>query len=185
VRGRVRRPGRHAGSGGAASGRDSAASPTVPDTRPRGLDRSSGDLARVVGPRRAGRRLDVRLNQLRAHASLGQGGQEPVREPRAGRRRHPHARVRSRAPARRGSAGRHRAPPGLSAPARQRLCLLESARQRVLPTTYLVDRCGRIRVRHIGEVHSDQDCGRVLEKQLQALLDERVDCPRARENTWP
>lgn len=53
------------------------------------------------------------------------------------------------------------------------------------PTTYLVDRCGRIRVRHIGEIHSGQESGLVLEKQLQALLDEQVDCPRAREDAKP
>jgi hypothetical protein len=53
------------------------------------------------------------------------------------------------------------------------------------PTIYLVDRCGRIRARHIGEVHSDQDSGRTLEGRIQALLEERVECPAAREDARP
>jgi len=46
------------------------------------------------------------------------------------------------------------------------------------PTIYLVDRCGRIRVRNIGEVHSGAASGRTLEGQLRALLDEKPGCPR-------
>lgn len=40
------------------------------------------------------------------------------------------------------------------------------------PTTYLVDRCGRIRERHIGEVHADDESGRGLEARIEALLAE-------------
>ena len=40
------------------------------------------------------------------------------------------------------------------------------------PSTYLVDRCGRIRARHIGEVHAGQSSGRQLETQIEALLRE-------------
>jgi hypothetical protein len=43
------------------------------------------------------------------------------------------------------------------------------------PTAYLVDRCGRIRTRHIGEVHADQPSGRALEAQIEALLTEAPD----------
>ena len=45
------------------------------------------------------------------------------------------------------------------------------------PTIYLVDRCGRIRARAIGEVHADDASGRQLDAQLEALLREKVsDC---------
>jgi hypothetical protein len=44
------------------------------------------------------------------------------------------------------------------------------------PTTYLVDKCGRIRARHIGEVHADQDSGRQLEARIEALLAESTSC---------
>jgi hypothetical protein len=40
------------------------------------------------------------------------------------------------------------------------------------PTVYLVDRCGRIRTRQVGEVHSGQPSGERLERELQALLAE-------------
>jgi len=40
------------------------------------------------------------------------------------------------------------------------------------PTTYLVDRCGRIRERHIGEVHDGDESGRGLEATIAALLAE-------------
>jgi thiol-disulfide isomerase/thioredoxin len=40
------------------------------------------------------------------------------------------------------------------------------------PTTYLVDRCGRIRARHIGEVHAEQRSGRALEAKIESLLAE-------------
>jgi thiol-disulfide isomerase/thioredoxin len=40
------------------------------------------------------------------------------------------------------------------------------------PTVYLVDRCGRLRDRHIGEVHSGEESGRRLEAQIEALLAE-------------
>lgn len=45
------------------------------------------------------------------------------------------------------------------------------------PTTYLVDRCGRIRHRQIGEVHDGQPSGRAVEERLQQLLAESAaDC---------
>jgi thiol-disulfide isomerase/thioredoxin len=40
------------------------------------------------------------------------------------------------------------------------------------PTTYLVDRCGRIRTRHIGEVHAAERSGRALEAEIESLLAE-------------
>lgn len=40
------------------------------------------------------------------------------------------------------------------------------------PTTYLVDRCGRIRERHVGEVHEDDESGQVLEGTIETLLAE-------------
>ena len=40
------------------------------------------------------------------------------------------------------------------------------------PTVYLVDRCGRLRDRHIGEVHSGEDSGRQVEVRIEALLAE-------------
>jgi hypothetical protein len=47
------------------------------------------------------------------------------------------------------------------------------------PAIYLVDRCGRIRARHVGEVHSGQPSARGLETRIEALLSERpTDCVR-------
>jgi hypothetical protein len=40
------------------------------------------------------------------------------------------------------------------------------------PSLYLVDRCGRIRLRHIGEVHSGEESGRELETAIERLLAE-------------
>ncbi|HUG51967.1 MAG TPA: hypothetical protein VMR21_00125 [Vicinamibacteria bacterium] len=40
------------------------------------------------------------------------------------------------------------------------------------PALYLVDRCGRIRERAIGEVHAGQASGRRLESRIEALLRE-------------
>lgn len=40
------------------------------------------------------------------------------------------------------------------------------------PTVYLVDRCGRLRDRQIGEVHSGEDSGRRVEARIEALLAE-------------
>jgi len=40
------------------------------------------------------------------------------------------------------------------------------------PTVYLVDRCGRLRDRHIGEVHSGAESGRRVEASIEALLAE-------------
>jgi hypothetical protein len=40
------------------------------------------------------------------------------------------------------------------------------------PVTYLVDKCGRIRDRHVGELHADRDDGRKLEARIEELLDE-------------
>lgn len=46
------------------------------------------------------------------------------------------------------------------------------------PTTYLVDRCGRIRERHIGEVHDGAASGRDLEAKIEGLLAESAaSCP--------
>ena len=51
------------------------------------------------------------------------------------------------------------------------------------PTTYLVDRCGRIRDRHIGEVHEDDASGRGLEARIEALLAEGLsDCGAAAQS---
>jgi hypothetical protein len=45
------------------------------------------------------------------------------------------------------------------------------------PSIYLVDRCERIRVRAIGEVHADQAKGRQLDAQIEILLRESPnDC---------
>jgi hypothetical protein len=45
------------------------------------------------------------------------------------------------------------------------------------PSVYLVDRCGFIRARAIGEVHADQASGRQLEAQIESLLRESPgDC---------
>ena len=44
------------------------------------------------------------------------------------------------------------------------------------PTVYLVDRCGRIRGRRIGEVHSGQESGRQVEALLRGLLAEDDSC---------
>jgi hypothetical protein len=46
------------------------------------------------------------------------------------------------------------------------------------PTVYLVDRCGRIRDRQIGEVHAGPPSGARLEKEIEALLAEAVPCGR-------
>jgi len=40
------------------------------------------------------------------------------------------------------------------------------------PAIYLVDRCGRIRARAVGEVHAKEQSGRRLEEQIEALLRE-------------
>ena len=45
------------------------------------------------------------------------------------------------------------------------------------PVVYLVDRCGIIRARVIGEIHRDQDSGRRTEAAIEGLLAERGDCP--------
>lgn len=45
------------------------------------------------------------------------------------------------------------------------------------PTAYLVDRCGRIRGRRIGEIHEGEHSGREVEAQLGQLLNEpAADC---------
>ena len=45
------------------------------------------------------------------------------------------------------------------------------------PSIHLVDRCGRIRARAIGEVHADEASGRELEAQIEMLLSESPeDC---------
>lgn len=44
------------------------------------------------------------------------------------------------------------------------------------PTTYLVDKCGRIRSRHIGEIHAEQATGRAVEAEIEALLAEAPAC---------
>jgi hypothetical protein len=45
------------------------------------------------------------------------------------------------------------------------------------PAIYLVDRCGRIRSRAIGEVHADDASGRGLEAFIEKLLAEPSTCP--------
>ncbi len=45
------------------------------------------------------------------------------------------------------------------------------------PTTYLVDKCGRIRSKHVGEDHAGEKSGIDLEKQIEALLAETAACP--------
>ncbi len=45
------------------------------------------------------------------------------------------------------------------------------------PTTYLVDKCGRIRFKHVGEVHAGQKTGNDVEAQIDALLAETPSCP--------
>ena len=49
------------------------------------------------------------------------------------------------------------------------------------PTTYLIDKCGRIRTTHIGEVHAGQKSGNDLEAVIEALLAEPLACPRHRD----
>jgi hypothetical protein len=45
------------------------------------------------------------------------------------------------------------------------------------PTLYLVDHCGRIRERSIGEVHLGEASGRRLEARIEELLSEGAgDC---------
>jgi hypothetical protein len=43
------------------------------------------------------------------------------------------------------------------------------------PTAYLVDRCGRIRARHVGEIHEDEETGRAMEAELGRLLKEPAE----------
>lgn len=43
------------------------------------------------------------------------------------------------------------------------------------PAIYLVDRCGRIRTRAAGEVHSKTASGRRLEDAIETLLKESVE----------
>jgi hypothetical protein len=44
------------------------------------------------------------------------------------------------------------------------------------PTVYLIDRCGRVRGRRIGEIHAGSQSGRPVEALLEQLLAERDDC---------
>jgi len=45
------------------------------------------------------------------------------------------------------------------------------------PSIYLVDRCGRIRARAIGEVHGEEARGRQLDAQIETLVRESPsDC---------
>jgi hypothetical protein len=44
------------------------------------------------------------------------------------------------------------------------------------PALYLVDRCGRIRERAIGEIHSGEPSGRRLEARIEELLAEAPGC---------
>jgi hypothetical protein len=44
------------------------------------------------------------------------------------------------------------------------------------PTVYLVDRCGRIRGRRIGEIHAGEPSGRQVEARVRSLLAEDGDC---------
>ena len=46
------------------------------------------------------------------------------------------------------------------------------------PTLYLVDRCGRLRYRHVGEAHAGEPSGQRLEAAAEVLLAEAADaCP--------
>jgi hypothetical protein len=59
------------------------------------------------------------------------------------------------------------------------LAYWKALRNEYWPAIYLVDRCGRIRARQVGEVHSGQSSGRALEARIEALLAEpRTDCAR-------
>ncbi len=54
------------------------------------------------------------------------------------------------------------------------------------PAIYLVDRCGRIRVRSIGEVHADEPSGRGLDAQIETLLTESpADCGQGEAESAP
>ena len=44
------------------------------------------------------------------------------------------------------------------------------------PALYVVDKCGRIRERHTGEVHEREQSGRRLEAKIQELLAEDGRC---------
>jgi len=44
------------------------------------------------------------------------------------------------------------------------------------PTTYLVDKCGRLRGKHIGEIHADRSSGREIDAGIEALLAETPAC---------
>jgi hypothetical protein len=44
------------------------------------------------------------------------------------------------------------------------------------PTMYLVDKCGRLRGKHIGEVHEGQFSGDEVEAMLEILIAEPLDC---------
>lgn len=52
----------------------------------------------------------------------------------------------------------------------------KALRNEYWPTAYLVDRCGFLRVRHVGEVHSGEPSGRALEREIERLLDESAAC---------
>ena len=52
----------------------------------------------------------------------------------------------------------------------------KALRNEYWPTVYLVDRCGILRDRHIGEVHSGDDAARGLETAIERLLAEIPDC---------
>jgi thiol-disulfide isomerase/thioredoxin len=43
------------------------------------------------------------------------------------------------------------------------------------PTVYLVDRCGRRRGSHVGEIHSGQESGRAVEADIETLLAEPAE----------
>jgi hypothetical protein len=47
------------------------------------------------------------------------------------------------------------------------------------PSTYLIDKCGRIRVTHIGEIHAGEKSGNDVEAAIEALLNESPDCTRS------
>jgi hypothetical protein len=44
------------------------------------------------------------------------------------------------------------------------------------PAVYLVDRCGAIRARFVGEIHQGQDTGRRADAALELLLAESTGC---------
>jgi len=45
------------------------------------------------------------------------------------------------------------------------------------PTMYLVDKCGQIRITHVGEIHAGEKSGDDVEAAIESLLTEAPTCP--------